>query len=52
MALSLEAHELHFTPHPLECSKELLRLLYAAAQILLAMNNQERRGYIFDVRQR
>src|SRR5579859_4001781 len=49
MALTLEAHKLDLPPHPLERTKELLSLLNVTAQILLAMNDKQRRMHILHI---
>ena len=50
MALTLKAHETHLATQIFERGKELLRLLNATAQILLAVDDQQRRAAYFSHR--
>ncbi len=49
MALTLETHKAYFATQVLEGGEELLRLLDIAAQILLAVNNEQGSLDIFHV---
>src|SRR3982074_474407 len=51
MALALETHEKHLASHVLQGGKKLLSLLDVTAQILFAVNDQERRMHVLDVSQ-